>query len=45
MSLPDTAKLLEDAAERIREVALSDLQPLLRRAGLRLRNSVGLEWS
>ncbi|TCA53733.1 CopG family transcriptional regulator [Rhizobium leguminosarum] len=39
MSLPDTAMLLEDAAERIGDVALPDLQILLRRAALRLRNS------
>ncbi|TAY91876.1 CopG family transcriptional regulator [Rhizobium ruizarguesonis] len=39
MSLPDTAMLLEDAADRIGDVALPDLQILLRRAALRLRNS------
>ncbi|MDV4182956.1 CopG family transcriptional regulator [Rhizobium brockwellii] len=39
MSLPDTAMLLEDAAEEIRDIARSDLQILLRRAALRFRNS------
>jgi hypothetical protein len=39
MSLPDTAMLLENAADRIGDVALPDLQILLRRAALRLRNT------
>ncbi|MBX5190106.1 CopG family transcriptional regulator [Rhizobium sp. NZLR3b] len=35
----DTATLLEDAAERIADVSRADLQIMLRRAALRLRNA------
>ncbi|PDS69212.1 CopG family transcriptional regulator [Rhizobium phaseoli] len=35
----DTAALLEDAADRIAEISRADLQILLRRAALLLRNS------
>ncbi|WP_064686609.1 hypothetical protein [Rhizobium bangladeshense] len=37
--MPDTATLLEDAADRIAEVSRPDLQIMLRRAALLLRNS------
>lgn len=39
MTSPDTATLLEDAAERIADISRADLQVMLRRAALRLRNS------
>ena len=39
MKTPDTAALLEDAADRIADVSRPDLQILLRRAALLLRNS------
>lgn len=37
--MPDTASLLEDAANRIADISRADLQVLLRRAALLLRNS------
>ncbi|WFT88017.1 hypothetical protein [Rhizobium leguminosarum] len=39
MTKPDTAALLEDAADRIADVSRPDLQIILRRAALLLRNS------
>ncbi|MBW9053484.1 CopG family transcriptional regulator [Rhizobium mesosinicum] len=39
MTMPDIASLLEDAADRIADVSRSDLQIMLRRAALLLRNS------
>ncbi|GLR55493.1 CopG family transcriptional regulator [Rhizobium indigoferae] len=39
MTYPDTATLLEDAANRIADISRADLQIMLRRAALRLRNS------
>ncbi|WP_434712843.1 CopG family transcriptional regulator [Rhizobium sp. YTUHZ045] len=39
MTKPDTAALLEDTADRIADVSRPDLQILLRRAALLLRNS------
>ncbi|NKJ96097.1 CopG family transcriptional regulator [Rhizobium leguminosarum bv. viciae] len=39
MTTTDTAALLEDAADRIAEVSRADLQIILRRAALRLRNA------
>ncbi|NEJ08531.1 CopG family transcriptional regulator [Rhizobium leguminosarum] len=39
MTTPDTATLLEDAANRIADVSRPDLQIMLRRAALLLRNS------
>ncbi|OWO94731.1 CopG family transcriptional regulator [Rhizobium esperanzae] len=39
MTTPDTATLLEDAADRIADISRPDLQILLRRAALRLRNA------
>ncbi|MDC9808408.1 CopG family transcriptional regulator [Rhizobium binxianense] len=39
MSATDTAALLEDAADRIADISRADLQIMLRRAALRLRNS------
>ncbi|NEI37081.1 CopG family transcriptional regulator [Rhizobium leguminosarum] len=39
MSTTDTAALLEDAADRIADISRADLQIMLRRAALRLRNS------
>ncbi|MGO8491917.1 CopG family transcriptional regulator [Rhizobium ruizarguesonis] len=39
MKTPDTAALLEDAADRIADVSRPDLQIMLRRAALLLRNS------
>lgn len=39
MTKPDMPSLLEDAADRIADVPRSDLQVLLRRAALLLRNS------
>lgn len=38
----DTAALLEDAANRIADVSRADLQILLRRAALRLRNAAAV---
>lgn len=37
--MPDTAALLEDAADRIADISRADLQIMLRRAALRLRNA------
>ncbi|WSH65628.1 CopG family transcriptional regulator [Rhizobium ruizarguesonis] len=39
MSTTDTAALLEDAAKQIADISRPDLQILLRRAALRLRNA------
>ncbi|MDI5927138.1 CopG family transcriptional regulator [Rhizobium leguminosarum] len=39
MSSPDTATRLEDAADRIADISRADLQIMLRRAALRLRNA------
>ncbi|MBY3223743.1 CopG family transcriptional regulator [Rhizobium laguerreae] len=39
MSITDTAALLEDAADRIGDISRADLQIMLRRAALMLRNS------
>ncbi|MBX4884105.1 CopG family transcriptional regulator [Rhizobium bangladeshense] len=39
MTMVDTATLLEDAANRIADVSRADLQIMLRRAALLLRNS------
>lgn len=39
MTMPDTAALLEDAADRIADFSRADLQIMLRRAALRLRNA------
>ncbi|NEH44745.1 ribbon-helix-helix protein, CopG family [Rhizobium leguminosarum] len=39
MTTPDTATLLEDAADRIADISRADLQIMLRRAALRLRNA------
>jgi hypothetical protein len=39
MTSPDTATLLEEAADRIADISRADLQIMLRRAALRLRNS------
>ncbi|TAX71828.1 CopG family transcriptional regulator [Rhizobium leguminosarum] len=39
MTSPDTAAVLENAADRISEVSRADLQIMLRRAALLLRNS------
>ncbi|MGO6684196.1 CopG family transcriptional regulator [Rhizobium leguminosarum] len=39
MSSFNTAKLLEDAADRITDISRADLQIMLRRAALRLRNA------
>ncbi|MBY5454360.1 MULTISPECIES: CopG family transcriptional regulator [Rhizobium] len=39
MTSPDTASLLEDAADRIADISRADLQIMLRRAALLLRNS------
>nr|WP_206117126.1 CopG family transcriptional regulator [Rhizobium laguerreae] len=37
--MPDMPTLLEDAADRIADISRADLQIMLRRAALRLRNS------
>ena len=37
--MPDLASLLEDAADRIADISRADLQVLLRRAALLLRNA------
>jgi hypothetical protein len=42
MTSTDTAALLEDAANRIAHISQTDLQFLLRRAALRLRNSAAI---
>ncbi|WP_027686883.1 CopG family transcriptional regulator [Rhizobium leguminosarum] len=42
MTSPDTATLLEDTADRIADISRADLQIMLRRAALRLRNSAAL---
>ncbi|MBY4589402.1 ribbon-helix-helix protein, CopG family [Rhizobium redzepovicii] len=42
MNSPDTATLLEDAADRIADISRADLQIMLRRAALRLRNAVAV---
>ncbi|MGO7769814.1 CopG family transcriptional regulator [Rhizobium ruizarguesonis] len=39
MTTTDTAALLEDAAKQIADISRPDLQILLRRAALRLRNA------
>ncbi|MHC2215494.1 hypothetical protein ACVIGV_000882 [Rhizobium leguminosarum] len=39
MTTPDTATLLEDAADRIADISRADIQIILRRAALRLRNA------
>lgn len=39
MTSPDTATILEDAADRIADISRADLQIMLRRAALRLRNA------
>ncbi|NEK15024.1 CopG family transcriptional regulator [Rhizobium leguminosarum] len=39
MNSPDTATLLEDAADRIADISRADLQIMLRRAALGLRNA------
>ncbi|MBY3597587.1 ribbon-helix-helix domain-containing protein [Rhizobium bangladeshense] len=39
MSSPDTATILEQAADRIADISRADLQIMLRRAALLLRNS------
>ncbi|PDT21248.1 CopG family transcriptional regulator [Rhizobium hidalgonense] len=42
MTTADTAALLEDAADRIADISRADLQIMLRRAALRLRNAAGV---
>ncbi|ANL41438.1 hypothetical protein [Rhizobium phaseoli] len=42
MTNPDTAALLEDAADRIADISRPDLQIMLRRAALRLRNAAAV---
>jgi len=42
MTSPDTVTLLDDAANRIADISRPDLQILLRRAALRLRNAVAV---
>ncbi len=39
MTTADTAALLEDAADRIADISRAELQIMLRRAALRLRNA------
>lgn len=39
MTTADTATLLEEAADRIADISRADLQIMLRRAALRLRNA------
>lgn len=39
MTMSDTATLLEDAADRIADISRPDLQIMLRRAAIRLRNA------
>lgn len=45
MTKPDTAALLEDAADRIADVSRPDLQIILRRAALLLRNSSSIAFA
>lgn len=42
MTTTDTTALLEDAANRIADISRPDLQILLRRAALRLRNAAAV---
>ncbi|MGO6880685.1 CopG family transcriptional regulator [Rhizobium ruizarguesonis] len=42
MTTSDTATLLEDAADRIADISRPDLQIMLRRAALRLRNAAAV---
>ncbi|KEC75490.1 hypothetical protein RLPCCGM1_c0867 [Rhizobium leguminosarum bv. phaseoli CCGM1] len=42
MNTSDTATILEDAADRIADISRADLQIMLRRAALRLRNAGGI---
>ncbi|TBC42733.1 CopG family transcriptional regulator [Rhizobium ruizarguesonis] len=42
MTTADTATLLEDAADRIGDISRPDLQIMLRRAALRLRNAAAV---
>ncbi|MGR8961000.1 CopG family transcriptional regulator [Rhizobium leguminosarum] len=42
MTTADTATLLEDAADRIADISRPDLQIMLRRAALRLRNAAAV---
>ncbi|TAY80992.1 CopG family transcriptional regulator [Rhizobium ruizarguesonis] len=42
MTATDTAALLEDAAKQIADISRPDLQILLRRAALRLRNAAAV---
>jgi hypothetical protein len=42
MTRTDTADELEDAANRIADISRADLQIMLRRAALRLRNTEGI---
>lgn len=42
MTSTDTAALLDDAANRIADVSRADLQIMLRRAALRLRNAAAV---
>ncbi|NKQ85187.1 CopG family transcriptional regulator [Rhizobium ruizarguesonis] len=42
MTMADTASLLEDAADRIADISRADLQIMLRRAALRLRNAAAV---
>lgn len=42
MTTPDTFTLLEDAADRIADISRPDLQILLRRAALQLRNAAAV---
>lgn len=42
MTTSDTATLLEDAADRIKDIPIADLQIMLRRAALRLRNAAAV---
>lgn len=39
MTMPDVCRLLEDAANRIDEISVSDLHIMLRRAALLVRNA------
>ncbi|MGR9477035.1 CopG family transcriptional regulator [Rhizobium leguminosarum] len=42
MTTADTATVLEDAADRIADISRPDLQIMLRRAALRLRNAAAV---
>lgn len=42
MTSTDTANLLDDAANRIADISRADLQIMLRRAALRLRNAAAV---